>query len=1013
VKFRGLLRHLFPTPRRPVSGRDVWPLLLFLTGFATLCFCLEASQSLLFTRPAALGLIAVSGWLWWLSIAGWSGLPERRAVASLCVRMILTGGLVMALAEPRAVRSRDVVSVVYALDVSDSIGSAAVDQALGLVARHVQEKPSQDEAGLVVFGGSAAVELPPATSFPFEGVVTSRVQRDATDIEQALSLSAAMLPEENRGRIVLISDGTATSGSLNSLLQELRARDITVDVLPIEYQYDREVWIERLELPQSVRIGQDYDASIVLSALQEGRGRLTLRQNGRAIAESSVEFQPGKNRYSLPIRLAEPGYFEYQASVEVAPEDDHLRQNNSVLNYLYVEGEGRVLVVTDPSGDERDSSSLLTALRSTGRLVDAVTAFEFPHDTLSLMPYDCVVWVNVPRDAFDDAQMRALHDSVRDLGTGFLMVGGPGSYGPGGYHRTLVEAALPVSMDVSQKKVLPKGALVIVLHTCEFPEGNMWGKRITQQAIRVLTAQDEVGVLVYGLTGEQWLFRLTPAAEYENLIPMINGAEIGDMLTFSTTMQMGLEELKKSDASTRHMIIVSDGDPTMPPSEVLAEFLKEKVSVSTVAIFPHGGEDISRLREIARETGGRYYFPDDAELLPSIFIKEAKTLKQTMIQERAFTPEAGLPSPVLKGITGTPPLHGYVMTSLKDGAQMLLQTPLGHDPEQDEHDPILARWRFGLGTAAAFTSDLSARWGRDWMRWEQSGALIKQLLADISRVRTPGHLRLWTYASAGEGVLLVEDFASEDTFLDLTAQINGPGGRSETQTLRQIGPRRYQARMPLWGQGRYQVIVQASGNDRREMLTGGFIVPYSPEYLRFRSDPIALDEVRAATGGTVLNASSPASDVFGLRQPRQSSRPVFDWLLIAAAILVPIDVALRRLQLNWSALREWWPWKTEQRKTTATMGALLQSKQHVSDRLASREQHPAEHRPDSTATAATTRPPDAGRIADGGSTDDTTTSRLLELKRRRQLELDGDHEEPGKADPQGTTDASGMEPSDG
>ena len=56
---------------------------------------------------------------------------------------------------------------------------------------------------------------------------------------------------------------------------------------------------------------------------------------------------------------------------------------------------------------------------------------------------------------------------------------------------------LPVTMDVSQKKVLPKGALAIILHTCEFAEGNTWGKRITKQAIKVLGAQDEVGVLAY------------------------------------------------------------------------------------------------------------------------------------------------------------------------------------------------------------------------------------------------------------------------------------------------------------------------------------------------------------------------------------------------------------------------------------------------------------------------------------------------------------------------------------
>ena len=88
------------------------------------------------------------------------------------------------------------------------------------------------------------------------------------------------------------------------------------------------------------------------------------------------------------------------------------------------------------------------------------------------------------------------------IGTGFLMLGGPHSYGPGGYHRSAIEEALPVEMDVKQKKVLPKGALAIILHTCEFAEGNTWAKRMAKEAMRVLGAQDEVGLIAYDVG--QW-----------------------------------------------------------------------------------------------------------------------------------------------------------------------------------------------------------------------------------------------------------------------------------------------------------------------------------------------------------------------------------------------------------------------------------------------------------------------------------------------------------------------------
>ena len=123
------------------------------------------------------------------------------------------------------------------------------------------------------------------------------------------------------------------------------------------------------------------------------------------------------------------------------------------------------------------------------------SAYDLPRDALSLMPYDSVIFVNAGAELFDPVQFKAIHDAVKDLGIGYLMVGGRNSFGPGGYHKTAIEEILPVSMDVTKKKVLPKGALVIVLHTCEFPEGNTYAKRVSKEAIRVLGSQDEAGML--------------------------------------------------------------------------------------------------------------------------------------------------------------------------------------------------------------------------------------------------------------------------------------------------------------------------------------------------------------------------------------------------------------------------------------------------------------------------------------------------------------------------------------
>ena len=349
---KAIFQQFFPAPRRRVHWQNVLPLAAFLLLFAVLCLWLELSERVLFANRIAFLLLLATPWVWWMHVAGQGGLSRVRGTVALVVRLCLVGLFAMLLAEPRAIRSSDKLSVVYVLDISDSIGEASTDSALEFVTQTVTEKPEQDEAGLVVFGRNAAVELPPRITFPFEAI-NSRIDRDATNLSASLSLAAAMLPDENRGRIVLISDGIQTEGALDPVLDELKSRGINVDVLPIQYNYDEEVWLERLELPQFVKLGETYEAAVVLSSLQAGSGTLVLNENGNEIYQQKISFQPGKNRFVVPIYLREAGYYEYSATIRVAGNKDHLNNNNSVLNYIFIEGEGRILVVTDPEGDAR------------------------------------------------------------------------------------------------------------------------------------------------------------------------------------------------------------------------------------------------------------------------------------------------------------------------------------------------------------------------------------------------------------------------------------------------------------------------------------------------------------------------------------------------------------------------------------------------------------------------------------------------------------------------------------
>ncbi len=996
MRVKQLFQSFFPKPPRPLTWRDALPLLLFLAVYAALCFVLEWQRVLLYANPAAFVLMIVTVWIWWMHVCGFSGLSRRRQIFAFVTRMCLAGLLVMVLAEPRAVRRQDALSVVYVVDISDSIGESTTNQAFQFIAETASQKPQKDKVGLIVFGRHAAVELPPRVTLPMENEITvnSVIERDATNLEEALSLAAAMIPEDHQGRIVLMSDGTETEGNLSDVVDQLTAREISIDVMPIEYDHQNEVWLERLELPENVNVGESYQATVILSSLKAGSGRLSLMENGDVIFEDEVEFQAGKNRYVIPIYLRKAGYYEYTARIDTPTEQDNLPDNNVALNYVYLAGEGKILLVTDPQGDPRDHETLAQAVQESERVLEVVTAYDVPRDAMSLMPYDCVIFNNVAADSFDVLQMSAVKDAARNFGIGFLMVGGPNSYGPGGYHRSPIEDALPVTMDITKKKVLPKGALAIILHTCEFADGNTWGKRITKQAIKVLGAQDEAGVLAYTQNGEEWVFELSPVSEYEMMIRKINGAQIGDMPSFVPTMELGLQGLKASDAAAKHMIIISDGDPTEPPPGLIQDYIQAGISVSMVAIFPHGGQDISKMRAVAGATGGRYYFPASPNELPSIFIKESKTLKRSMIQNKTITPEVELDvDGILKGIDAMPELKGYVLTTAKNDHSV--RTILKAPNEEDELEPILSLWRFGLGTTAAFTSDLSPNWAAEWMDWDKYRTFVEQLLTRISRVEKTGNLRLRSYSAGSHGVLQVEDFHKDETFLEVHAVISGPSGLQETLPLRQVGPRRYQATVPLRAKGRYQVRAVGLGEGRKDEVHGGFLVPYSPEYLRFRSNPNVLSELSQRTQGKDLADEEDAVESIykTRRSPRMSSLPIFDWFLIALACLVVLDVAVRRVQIDKTVIKSLLGLEKTAAASGQLMGALLERKRSVGSSLDAQRESARTVSPKSLAQRTTTtaarqpaKPQEtAAKPLEPEKPQDqmTTTERLLAMKRKR------------------------------
>ena len=76
------------------------------------------------------------------------------------------------------------------------------------------------------------------------------------------------------------------------------------------------------------------------------------------------------------------------------------------------------------------------------------------------------------------------------------------------------------------------------------------------------------------------LMRVT--GKKKSMFSAIDKMTPGDMQNFEPAMKMALKDLQRVKASVKHMIVISDGDPSAPTNQTLAAYKKANIQVTTV-----------------------------------------------------------------------------------------------------------------------------------------------------------------------------------------------------------------------------------------------------------------------------------------------------------------------------------------------------------------------------------------------------------------------------------------------
>jgi uncharacterized membrane protein len=939
-------------------------------GRPTAEFFVEATKSVIWTRfvsPWWLLLLLLTPLVYVIGRKSLSGLGPVRRWVVIAARSLVVALLALALAEPRVQRPSENMSVIFVVDrsasvpreLTDETGTGARDKRWVRIQEVIEGSVSEryrvnrgDQFGVLMFGKRPKLAYPPTPVLGLKNKIDETgviLDENYTDIGAALKLALASFPEGTGKRVVLVSDGNQNLGNAEEQADLAKKNGVVIDSIALapNSRNESDVLVQSVDAPPVAATGARLPIRVNVRNASPNRevvGKLELIRVGgqggdqpddkpvdididdspdvldAATKPARVRLKPGLNVFKFRDREQARADSSYTYRAKFIPEPgqaigDRIA-NNSADAAVVARGTRRVLFLTQNRDDEVAKQKFLLDQFAKAKIQYLVrSADKLPKGKTDLGVYlsnfDCVVLSNVPYDDFTEDQAEVLRTQVYDQGCGLVMIGGPDSFGPGGYQQTPIEAALPVECEIKAKKAMGKGGLVLIMHASEMQDGNKWQKEMAKLAIQRLNASDMVACVDFGFLGgqvnQQIPFEVIGDRKPE-LYAKVDKMNPGDMPDFDPFLQYAADTLSdpKHNLTVKHCILISDGDPNFSNQAALKKMTDNGITCTTIGVATHGVNEDAKMKLIAESTKdangnpGNFHKPATGKDLPAIYIKETRKISQSFIYDREFRPELRLKGPPTDGLPQElPTLYGFVRTTNKQSPthNMWIEGPKdAQAPEQDF--PILATWRYGLGKSVAFTADARADakgWGRGWAREGMSQKFWENVINWAMRETESGELAVTTrYVDGKVRVTVTAENAAKDkngrplplAGMTLRGGVSTPnkpqpGDKVPTVTFKPNKSGYYEAEFDATEAGAYFLNVQAEADEldadgkpimvpqlkdgkpvldkdgkpvmvpkrRTFAARAGVTVPYSPEFIDLESNTALMKKLAEATGG--------------------------------------------------------------------------------------------------------------------------------------------------------------------
>lgn len=710
----------------------------------------------------------------------------------------------------------------------------------------------------------------------------------ATDLASAMRFAYGLFPADYDKRMVIFSDGMETKG--DALAEADRARDLGIQIwtVPTQDRSSLEVMMDGIEAPGSTRKDKATQVQALISSNRFAKARVSLMKDGSRVSVKPMRLQNGKNRQEFKVKFSRPGW--HRLSALVAAKGDRFSENNTWSKMIWVIASPRILLVQK----NEEANPLREILQNADWELSAATPDSMPSSVKELANYDLIVLDDLELGKLSAKLVSKLRTSVEDFGCGLLVTAGQGASDLADPGRKPIEQLIPLEFkQVKKKEQIPAAMVFVTDRSSSMARGGKFSILLRAVADTLGRIKDtaQVSVVMFDDFPET-VVALTEAKNRDKIRKIVLSQRVGGGTSIYPALKAAHKELKKSAAKLKHIILLSDGQSMSMYDHygyIVDKIASDNITITSVAL----GKDADQveLKRIAARTGGRFYFTDNISNVPKIFARETENITETNVIEQPIKVKRAKLVQALSGIdfSSSPALGGYIPSEALPTAEVLLVS-------SDRSEPILARWRYGLGRVMVLATDAQGAWSGGWTSWPQFSELWPRLADDTLRKTPPGRLVMSAEADSKEATVTVavpvQGHNLEQIPPTLTAR--DPQGKLEKIHMIRRGLGLYRARFPLAQTGAYALETRRlSLQGTKEVTFASVSRAYPEEFLSAGTNTELLSQIARHTGAG-LNPD-PETIFRDGRHKRETTKDLWQYFLLAALGIFLSEVLIRRL----------------------------------------------------------------------------------------------------------------------